>query len=157
MDADPFTGELIGETQTYPDGVHYGEYAIGGTSLASPLLAGVIARADQTAGASLGFVNPALYSLSGNPSAIDDIVSPTTPIDTIVPIDLNGMDASGGVLDLAAGFDYQGDETYCAPNAKGKTKCSTQPISLATTPGYDNMTGLGSPGTGFVAALAATK
>jgi subtilase family serine protease len=155
MDGDPFTGELIGETQTYPDGVHYGEYSIGGTSLASPLLAGVIARADQTAGASLGFVNPKLYSLSGNASDLDDIVSPTSPTDTIVPIDLNGMDASGGVIDLAAGFDYQGSETFCGPNAKGKTKCASQPISLATTSGYDNMTGLGSPSAGLVSALAA--
>ena len=33
MDADPSTGMLIGQTQTFPDGVHYGEYRIGGTSL----------------------------------------------------------------------------------------------------------------------------
>jgi subtilase family serine protease len=155
MDGDPFTGMLVGETQTYPDGVHYGEYEIGGTSLASPLLAGTIARADETAGGSLGFVNPGLYSLSGKSSAIDDIVSPSSPMDTITPYDLNGQDATGGVLYLAAGIDDQGNETYCGPNAKGKTKCVAQPISLATTPGYDNMTGLGSPGAGFVTALAA--
>jgi subtilase family serine protease len=39
MDGDPSTGMLIGQTQTFPDGVHYGEYRIGGTSLSSPLLA----------------------------------------------------------------------------------------------------------------------
>ena len=32
MNADPNTGMLIGETQTFPSGVAYGEYRIGGTS-----------------------------------------------------------------------------------------------------------------------------
>ena len=45
LDADPTTGMLVGETQTFPDGVHYGEYRIGGTSLASPLFAGMTAQA----------------------------------------------------------------------------------------------------------------
>ena len=40
LDADPTTGMLIGQTQTFPDGAYYGEYRIGGTSLASPLFAG---------------------------------------------------------------------------------------------------------------------
>ena len=156
LDGDPFTGMLVGETQTYPDGVRYGQYVIGGTSVASPLLAGVVARADEAAGTSLGFVNPKLYALSGNANAIDDIVPPASPTDTIVPVYLNGVDPTGGVLDLAAGLNYQdGEETYCAANAKGNLKCQSQPTTLATAPGYDNMTGLGSPGDGFVAALAA--
>ena len=46
MDADPTTGFLEGETQTFPDGVHYGQYRIGGTSLSSPLFAGVVADAE---------------------------------------------------------------------------------------------------------------
>ena len=50
MDADPTTGMLVGETQEFPDGNHYGEYRIGGTSLASPLFAGFQALAAQTAG-----------------------------------------------------------------------------------------------------------
>ena len=49
MDADPTTGMLIGETQTFPNGVHYGEYRIGGTSLASPLFAGMTALSLQRA------------------------------------------------------------------------------------------------------------
>ncbi len=54
MDADPTTGMLVGETQNFPlasvfgpAGNHYGEYRIGGTSLASPLFAG---RAGRRAG-----------------------------------------------------------------------------------------------------------
>ena len=41
MDADPATGMLVGETQTFPNGVYYDQYRIGGTSLASPLFAGL--------------------------------------------------------------------------------------------------------------------
>ena len=50
MVADPATGMLIGQTQSFPTGVAYNQYRLGGTSLASPLLAGVIARADEAAG-----------------------------------------------------------------------------------------------------------
>ena len=53
---------LVGETQTFPDGsVRYGEYRIGGTSLSSPLFAGIEALADQAAGHPHGFANPAIY------------------------------------------------------------------------------------------------
>ncbi len=51
MDADPATGFLIGLHQTFPNGkAVYSQTRYGGTSLASPLLAGVIADADQAAG-----------------------------------------------------------------------------------------------------------
>ena len=59
LDADPTTGMLIGLTQTFPDGVAYGEYRIGGTSLASPLFAGFTALRAQAAGRTrVGFLNP---------------------------------------------------------------------------------------------------
>ena len=46
--ADPTTGMLVGQTQTFPDGhTDYAEYRIGGTSLASPLYAGMFALAVQ--------------------------------------------------------------------------------------------------------------
>lgn len=54
----------IGETQAFPAtggrpaGNYYGEYRIGGTSLASPLFAAMIALADQASGRTLGFANP---------------------------------------------------------------------------------------------------
>ncbi len=73
MVGDPATGMLVGQTQQFPNGVFYDQYRIGGTSVSSPLLAGVVARADQARGSSLGFVNPALYALSGKPSALLDI------------------------------------------------------------------------------------
>ena len=69
MDADPTTGMLFGLTQEFPDGDYYDEYRIGGTSLSSPLFAGVMAVTDQAAGGSLGFVNPLLYQLAGSAKA----------------------------------------------------------------------------------------
>jgi subtilase family serine protease len=154
MDADPTTGLLVGETQTFPDGVYYDQYRIGGTSLASPLLAGVVARADETAGAPLGFLNPDLYALSGNANALDDIVSPASPTDIIRSDYFDGVDAADGIEYSARTVDQQGPESFCTTSAKGKVKCTSAPISLNTTPGYDNLTGLGTPGTGFVGALA---
>lgn len=63
MEGDPSTGMLVGETQEFADGTYYDQYRIGGTSLSSPLFAGLMADADQAAGGSLGFVNPLLYHL----------------------------------------------------------------------------------------------
>jgi subtilase family serine protease len=42
MDGDPNTGMLVGQTQTFAEGVSYDEFRIGGTSLSSPLFAGVM-------------------------------------------------------------------------------------------------------------------
>ena len=53
--ADPQTGLLIGQTQAFPNGASYDEYRIGGTSLASPIFAGLMALADQKAGHPHGF------------------------------------------------------------------------------------------------------
>jgi len=50
-----------------------GFYLIGGTSEASPLLAGVVAIADQYAGHGLGLLNPALYKMAADhePGIVD--------------------------------------------------------------------------------------
>ncbi len=72
---------LIGLTQTFPNGTYYDQFKEGGTSLASPLLAGVIADTDQAAGVSEGFLNPTLYkAYSSDPGAIKDIVPPANPL-----------------------------------------------------------------------------
>ncbi|HJT37036.1 MAG TPA: S53 family peptidase [Actinomycetota bacterium] len=61
---DSTTGVLLGQTQTDVDGVaRYSEFRIGGTSVSSPLFAGIMALAIQlNGGKSLGFVNPAMYA-----------------------------------------------------------------------------------------------
>ena len=132
--ADPNTGYLIGETQTFPDGsVKYSEYRIGGTSLSSPLIAGIMALANQAAGHPLGFVNPLLYGLAGT-SAFTDVVNPSSTVAMVRSNYVNGVDASNGL-------------SYVLRTAN-------QTLSLQTTPGYDDVTGLGTPTSSFLAALS---
>jgi subtilase family serine protease len=150
MDADPTTGMLIGETQEFPDGTYYDQSRIGGTSLSSPLFAGVMADADQAAGAKLGFVNPLLYRVGASPSpALYDVVPGGNQ--ALVRNDyLDGVDAKEGVITSVRTLDFQGREVNCA----GTGNCTHQKVALETTPGFDSMTGLGSPGNRLVSALA---
>ena len=133
-DADPNTGYLIGQTQTFPDGsVKYSEYRIGGTSLSSPLLAGVMALADQAAGHPHGFANPLFYSRLPGSNAVHDIVNPSKTVATVRVDYANSVDSSDGLLYSLRTFD--------------------QTLSLQTTPGDDDVTGVGSPSSGFLKAL----
>jgi subtilase family serine protease len=50
-----------------------GFYVIGGTSEATPEMAGIVAIADQAAGHDLGLINPALYTLGSGSPGITDI------------------------------------------------------------------------------------
>jgi subtilase family serine protease len=149
---DPTNGFLVGETETFPNGtVKYGEFREGGTSLSSPTLAGIIALADQSAGAELGFLNPALYQLdTATPSAFYDVNQPASPAAEARTDYVNGFNSSNGTEIEARIINYEGPETYC----NGSGNCATRNVTLSTGPGYDNMTGLGSPGTDFVPALA---
>ncbi|MDQ2721714.1 MAG: protease pro-enzyme activation domain-containing protein [Actinomycetota bacterium] len=129
--ADPNTGFLIGETQTFPDGAYYDEYRIGGTSLASPLMAGTMAVADQLDGFHHGFSNPAFYQLTARTGGLTDV----TPVSAlgVARVDYtNRVDASGGLVKSVRTFDDQS-------------------LTIHTTPGYDNVTGLGTP-SGLLAA-----
>ncbi|HEX5501138.1 MAG TPA: S53 family peptidase, partial [Thermomicrobiales bacterium] len=63
MNGDPQTGFPVWESTTNPDGtVVISVTRFGGTSLSSPLFAGMMALADQAAGHPHGFANPALYA-----------------------------------------------------------------------------------------------
>src|SRR2546423_565359 len=67
MVADPQTGVTFAQTYVLPDGRRrIIDSWIGGTSLATPLVAGVMALADQSSGFPHGFVNPALYAVRGS-------------------------------------------------------------------------------------------
>ena len=132
--ADPNAGYLIGETQTFPDGtVKYSEYRIGGTSLSSPIIAGIMALANQAAGSPLGFVNPLLYKLAGS-TAFNDVVSPSS---TIAMVRTNYVNA----VDATAGLAY-------------RLRTANQTLSLQTTPGYDDVTGLGTPTSSFLSMIS---
>ena len=153
MDADAQSGMLIGLTQTFPNGTYYAQFKEGGTSLASPLLAGVVADADQAAHVSLGFLNPVLYkAYTEYPTAFNDIVAPSTPDSTaVIRVDFdNTQNSSDGYVVSLRVIDYEGLETYC----DGTGNCASRDVTLSTGPGYDSMTGLGSAGPQFVAELS---
>ena len=153
MDGDPQTGFLIGLTQTFPGGTSYGQFKEGGTSLSSPLLAGVIADADQAAGTPLGFLNPILYKAwTATPTAYYDVTRPASfHSAAVIRVDYaNAVNAAGGFVMSMRPLNYQGPETYC--DATGH--CMTGPVTITTRPGFDSMTGLGSPGARFIATLA---
>lgn len=121
--------ELIGYTGAVKTGV-YGQITQGGTSAATPLFAGLEADAIQAARHPLGFVNPALYLLHDS-AAIHDIlpVSPAHP-----PVVIGAQPYFG------KGNDYL-------------TALGEDQFPLRATKGYDDETGLGSPGFSFVTAF----
>jgi subtilase family serine protease len=162
LDADPGTGFLIGLHQLFSFGNSeislYSTTRYGGTSLASPILAGIVADADQAAGQSLGFINPALYRMDLlDPSSINDIL-PTglqgnyrSDFAGALGLGLNnGTSYATGAVDSYRQLFYSGPETYC----DGTGDCYSRTEPLTTGPGYDSLTGLGSPGTDFIGTLA---
>lgn len=129
---DPNTGYLIGQTQTFPDGsVKYSEFRIGGTSLSSPIMAGIMALADQANGSAHGFANPAFYA-NATMGAFNDILHVDGAV--VRANYVNGIDASAGTVYRLRTFD--------------------QGLSLQTTAGWDDITGLGTPSSSFLSALS---
>ena len=125
MPGDPNTGFLVGETQVFPDGTYWDQYRIGGTSLSSPLMAGVIAVANQARHGEIGFADPLYYKLLHTP-ALHDIVAPASPLAQVRTEYTNGVDASGG-------FTYR------------MQTIDVQSSTLHSTKGYDDETGVGTP------------
>lgn len=123
-------GDLVNATAVgISDGLPYGEAGYGGTSVASPEWAGMMADADQALGHTAGFENPLIYSTS-HLGAFNDVTS-------------NPPTAHGGthgslqeVLDLGNGVDIlwgMGDDS-----------------TLVASQGYDNATGVGSGSARFL-------
>ncbi|MGG5257393.1 S53 family peptidase [Phycicoccus avicenniae] len=138
MDADPTTGMLVGETQVFDlptrfgQGVRYGEYRIGGTSLASPLMAGLQADVQQTRGR-IGFANPMLYRL-GKRSGVFHDVRPEGDAGNIRVDYVNGANADDGTAATVRTFD--------------------QDSSLTTGRGWDDVSGVGSPTAAYLRAAS---
>jgi subtilase family serine protease len=150
MVADPYTGFRYGETfimanpPTADPGCvaltvprEYCEGSIGGTSLASPLFAGVLALVNQGRAAvgksTVGFVNPALYTLdrsdsSGPYAAITDVTKPSSPTAVL----------RGYVSNLH-------ELRVVTINSSPHPLVEGADSSLRTTAGYDNVTGVGTP------------
>jgi subtilase family serine protease len=82
-DADPFTGILMELQELDSSGgvVGYQTLAEGGTSLASPLVAGIVAAAQQGQPKSFGFINPAIYKISKSAAFHDALpMTAKTPV-----------------------------------------------------------------------------
>jgi len=134
---DPNTGMLIGQTQAFPDGTaRYSEFRIGGTSLSSPLTAGLMALVQQRAGHTLGFMNPTIYAHAGS-AAYHDVVPPATPLGVVRANYVNSVDATNGYAYFFRSFNFDSR------------------LTIHTAPGYDNITGVGSAnGSAFLSALS---
>jgi subtilase family serine protease len=137
-DADPDSGILIGyiasETNGRPG--RYRTQVGSGTSLATPLIAGLVADAQQGQKSAFGFINPLIYHLTRTP-ALHDIL----PVTTATPQpDRDAYLPGSGPLNPTAldVFDAQ-ERRY---------------THQVTARGYDTMTGVGTPdGAAFISGL----
>ncbi len=169
-DADPYTGYLYGETFTIAGDGHsdigctkesatteYCEIPEGGTSLASPLTAGVMATVNEVHGLLgrpfVGFANPWLYShpvgQTTNSAGINQITAPSKPTAVLRGYVTNPNEVRvvtiNSVPDLiiTAPFALQ----VCSdPICEG-----IDDVFNYTTPGYNDVTGLGVPFVPFLA------
>ncbi len=96
-------------------------------------MAGIMALADQAAGHPHGFANPALYALAGS-AVLNDVITPGSTVAVVRNDFNNSVDASAGITT--------------------SLRTMNQTLSLKTTPGYDDVTGIGTPHSGFIAALS---
>jgi len=165
MDADPYSGFLIGETFTissnavanggcvaYSKVLEYCEFGEGGTSLASPSFAGVLALVDEARTVHglgpIGFANPRLYaSKVGAPS------STTTPL-----VDVEAPASPTSVLRAYPTVTGESPRVVTVnsdpvPTCPGGICEGVDDVFNLTTPGYDNVTGLGTP---WIPSLTAT-
>ncbi len=124
MPADPNTGLEIGETQKFSDGTYYATYRLGGTSLSSPLFAGVVADAVQYNGAAIGFINPLLYK-DIDTSAITDVLAPGTREATVRTNLTDPTNSSSPLAWVLQTIDV--------------------PTTIFAGKGYDDQTGVGTP------------
>jgi subtilase family serine protease len=163
MVGDPYTGFLYGETFTIAGNpvsdagctpisatLEYCEGSIGGTSLSSPLFAGVLALVNQARFQShkgpVGFVNPALYQLGhggddeSESAPIVDVKKPHSP--TAV---LRGYLGNPNKLRIVT-MNSTANPNYVPDGEDGQSPVlEGTDTSYLTTRGYDEVTGLGTP------------
>jgi subtilase family serine protease len=131
--ADPTTGFRFGMTSQLPDGSFgFAESRIGGTSLASPMVAGIQALAQQAqGGVPIGFANPAIYLRSGAGVYHDVTDHP-----------LGSTQVAFARADYTDPFAKQGPNVY---HLRSEGINGVGADALHATPGYDNVTGVGTP------------
>lgn len=164
MVADPYTGYLYGETFTIAGNpisdygctpvsqtTEYCEESIGGTSLASPLMAGVIAVVNQARLAAskpfVGFANPWLYGAAigagQNSAGINQVLPPASPVAVLRGYAANLNEARVVTINSVP-FDIITTpfalEVCANPICEGLND-----VFNYVTPGYNDVTGLGVP------------
>jgi subtilase family serine protease len=161
MVGDPYTGFLYGETFTIAGDpvsdsgctpisstLEYCEGSIGGTSLSSPLFAGVLALVNQARfhnhKGPVGFVNPALYALGhggddDSSAPIVDVKKPSAP--TAV---LRGYLGNPNRLRVVT-MNSVPNPNYVPGEDDQPAVIEGADTSYLTTRGYDEVTGLGTP------------
>ncbi len=141
MDGDVTTGMLVGETQSFSlpsrfggPGILYGEARYGGTSLSSPLFAGVQADAQEAGGGGrIGFANPLIYMLQPR-GVYNDIFLPAPDAGNVRVDYVNGQNADDGIVYTLRTFN--------------------EDSSLRIGPGWDDVTGVGTPTARYITAVA---
>jgi hypothetical protein len=130
-DADPYTGVAVYDSTPITEGkIEYsGWVPIGGTSVASPIIASTFALAGGAAtgagGKAVEYPAQTLYeNLAANPGSLHDVTS-----------------GSNGAC--AKGFDEQTGASECSLGEEDAS-CTAHAICLAHT-GYDGPTGVGTP------------
>jgi subtilase family serine protease len=156
--ADPYTGVEFIETINGQLGVG----VIGGTSVACPMFSAMMAIAAQKAGHPLGQAAPLMYGLASatdSSQAIYDVTEVGSPTNVTGSITTSGGTTLYSADQLASPLD--GTTTYLSAfyNSPFSTRWFVITFgtdsSLTTGPGWDSVTGVGTPnGANFVHALA---
>ena len=148
MLADPFTGVEFIETV---DG-QLSVGVVGGTSLATPLFSGIMAIAAQTAGHGLGQAASLVYTLPAG--AVKDIIAVSSPGDVTGMINATPYSAAQLAAPLGNTTSFY-SAIYNSPfSTRWFVITFGTDSSLTTGPGWDNVTGVGTPnGMSFVNAI----
>jgi subtilase family serine protease len=141
--ADATTGFSAAETEPPATGApaSYQTYTAAGTSLSAPLVAGMVAAAQQGERTPFGFINPLLYSLTGT-SAVRDVL----PLTSATAAQYRGIYCAAKTCD--------GPDGNAGVTVRSFDSQDTDFTDQVTAKGYDTMTGIGTPdGQSFLTAL----
>lgn len=131
--ADSTTGIRYAQFAQLPDGTFgYAESRVGGTSLASPVVAGLQALAQQAQGSPIGFANPAIYARA-NRGLYHDVTDHPLGNDPVAFVRTDFTDPSTAALPLVFHLRTTGNFGIPAGDA------------LPAIRGYDDITGVGTP------------
>jgi subtilase family serine protease len=148
-DADEASGMLLGYMLPARGGrkTPYTTFTGDGTSMSTPLVAGMVADAEQGPRRNLGLLNPLLYSLAAS-RAFHDVL-PVRPSASQVDHAAYGSKFPQSIT--------SGKPPY-APAVAVFDAQNPRDTDQVTAPGYDTMTGLGTPnGSVFINGLRSSK